>query len=192
MFKLYESTTNLLISQIKLRGSADHASVEASRVVRIKHFRDSIPSMPRCVEDSEKIMLALCSDTPAFNQDQRNELGDIVVTHMNNDSITCTLGTAVGHAKSQNNMFLFNYMPDRSWKKWRALDVSWDLKLEDSTDFLLDIGCANPDVKTYKIILSILMNLNDKQFAPQECYDQIWKLKEKLVENGLTRKPRKR
>ena len=59
--------------------------------------------------------------------------------------------------------------------------MSWDLKLEDSTDFLLDIGCANPDDKTYKVLLSILMNLNDREFTPQECYDQIWKLKEKLV-----------
>ena len=175
MLALYKGSVEFMLSQDRMLGDS-RPNKEASQLARAKHFRSNLPSLGQDMADAQAVLVELEKETPAFTEAQRKSMVEAVAAHMDSDA------TIAADTKSQNHPYVHEYMPDGMWKKLRDKTISWDTKKEDFVDFALEtLGLRHPNNDTLKSMLAILWICAEKDFAPDDAYDELRNMQDKFV-----------
>lgn len=124
MFSLYQQSVGYITNEMDMFGTQDKEAIERSVRARIQHIRAVVQSLPRDLEDSQKVMAELKKESKVFNLEQRREIGQIVSDHM------AAKEKADSKAKValQKNRWLHHYMPDTKWKGFEDPTIDWNEK----------------------------------------------------------------
>ena len=89
----------------------------------MKHFRGTLTSYPRDVEDSLKAQMALQEQTPAFTDEQRHTLAAAISAHMVHETVS-----QGGNSKLQTNVHCHHYLNDTAWSVVYDKSFAWATK----------------------------------------------------------------
>jgi hypothetical protein len=185
MLALYRGSKMYIENEQKILG-VDHVNFDASRKSRVKHFVDSVHAMAPDLVDASNAQAELILETAAFTAEQRKEMSSSIAARMQNTEAAPR--ASEGHHKLQVHRFLHDYLPDSKWKKFMDASVAFDSKMEEGTDFLLDLGCRHPNDDALKDLLAILAICHGKDSMDAvEAYENINQLRTKVTNKRLLR-----
>ena len=185
MLALYRGSKMYIENEQKILG-VDHVNLDASRKSRVKHFIDSLHAMAPDLVDASNAQAELILETAAFTAEQRKEMSSSIAARMQNTEAAPR--ATEGHHKLQVHRFLHDYLPDSKWKKFMDASVAFDSKMEEGTDFLLDLGCRHPNDDALKDLLAILAICHGKDSMDAvEAYENINQLRTKVTNKRLLR-----
>ena len=173
MYALYRSSCSYLLAEQKVLGETKLASQES----RMKHFIESLSSMPQNVDDSMTVQLELANDTAAFTPDHRKQMAAAVAAHMANGASPSTATSL------QTHLYLHNYNTEPMWAVLKG-DKTWNDKVELYLDYLIQtVGLRNPNDGTVKCILAVLQLCHPSRvFSPTDSYLEINRIKS-IIQN---------